>query len=159
MIILYIITAIISLVLFIINREKTIKGLKKGLMMFINLLPPFITIIFIVSLFLSAVSKEQIVNILGKNSGFTGFLIAGLIGSLSLIPGFIAYPLCSILIKMGVDYSTVAVFITTLMMVGIFTLGLESKYFGWKVAVLRNALSFIAAIIIGLLISLLWGVV
>jgi len=39
-------------------------------------------------------------------------------------------------------------------MVGVLTLPLESKYFGWKVAVLRNVLSFIGAIIIGLIIGL-----
>jgi uncharacterized membrane protein YraQ (UPF0718 family) len=44
------------------------------------------------------------------------------------------------------------------MMVGIITLPLESKYFGWKVAVTRNIFSFIGAIIIGIAVGLLWGI-
>jgi hypothetical protein len=48
----------------------------------------------------------------------------------------------------------VAVFVTSLIMVGFVTLPLEIRYFGKKAALLRNALSLIAAIIIGGLIGL-----
>jgi uncharacterized membrane protein YraQ (UPF0718 family) len=59
------------------------------------------------------------------------------------------------LIKQGASYTVVATFMTTLMMVGIVTLPLEIRYFGKKVAILRNALNFIIAIIIGLLVGLM----
>jgi len=43
------------------------------------------------------------------------------------------------------------------MMVGVVTFPLEAKYFGNKVAAIRNILNFITAIIIGLLVGLvLW---
>jgi uncharacterized membrane protein YraQ (UPF0718 family) len=76
-------------------------------------------------------------------------MIAALVGSITLIPGFISYPIASVLINEGASYTIVATFMTTLMMVGVVTLPLEIKYFGRKVAMLRNALNFIAAIIIG----------
>jgi uncharacterized membrane protein YraQ (UPF0718 family) len=90
---------------------------------------------------------------LGRNSGMTGISIAALTGSISLIPGFIAYPLAAILLKSGVSYGVLAVFITTLMMVGIVTLPLEAKYYGLKTALLRNGLSFLGALIIGILVG------
>ncbi|MCK7472282.1 MAG: hypothetical protein MZU95_17125 [Desulfomicrobium escambiense] len=65
---------------------------------------------------------------MGKGSGIEGWAIAALLGSVALIPGFIAYPLCGILIKSGVAYTTIAVFITTLTMVGIVTLPLEAEF-------------------------------
>jgi len=40
------------------------------------------------------------------------------------------------------------------MMVGVLTLPLEMKYFGVKVSLMRNALSFIGAIVIGLLMGI-----
>jgi hypothetical protein len=43
---------------------------------------------------------------------------------------------------------------TTLMMVGIVTLPLEAKYFGVRVAVIRNILNLGAAVTIGLLVGL-----
>jgi len=104
--------------------------------------------------FLYLVPNETIVRWLGKGSGLKGISIAAGVGSISLIPGFIAYPLASILLKAGVSYEILAVFITTLMMVGVLTLPVESKYFGLKVSIVRNFLSFLGAIIIGLLIGL-----
>ena len=59
------------------------------------------------------------------------------------------------LLKQGASYSTVAVFMTTLMMVGVVTLPLEIKYFGKKVAILRNLLNLLAAIVIGILIGII----
>jgi uncharacterized membrane protein YraQ (UPF0718 family) len=64
-----------------------------------------------------------------------------------------------VLIKNGASYPVIAVFITTLMMVGIVTLPLEKKFFGSKVAFTRNLLSFIGALIIGLAIAFLWSFV
>lgn len=141
---------------FFFDKKKTIDGLKRGLKMFFALLPSLLTILILVSFLLYFIPKELIINWLGKNSGIFGIFIAAIIGSISLFPGFIAYPLCNILLNNGASYSIIAIFITTLMMVGIITLPMETKYFGFNVAVLRNILSFIGAIIIGLLISLLW---
>ena len=85
-----------------------------------------------------------------------GYVFGALIGSITLMPGFIAYPLCGFLIRNGVSYPIIAVFVTTLMMVGIVTIPIEKRYFGLKVTLLRNILSFIGAIIIGLLVGILW---
>ena len=159
MFILAIVTICALIVSAFINRKKTLEGLKRGAKMFINVLFPFLTILILVSFFLSAISKETIIQWLGQSAGPDAYVIAALVGSISLIPGFIVYPMGSVLIKMGVGYPVIAIFITTLMMVGVFTLPLEAKYFGFKTAVIRNSLSFIAAIVIGLAVGLLWGVI
>ena len=85
----------------------------------------------------------MLAKLLGEKSGAFGFVFAALLGSISLIPGLVAYPLSSVLLKNGASYPVIAVFITTLMMVGIITLPVESKFFGFKVAFTRNLLSFI----------------
>jgi uncharacterized membrane protein YraQ (UPF0718 family) len=96
-----------------------------------------------------------LVKYLGTKSGVWGFIISALVGSIALIPAFICYPLCSILLQNGVSYPIVSVFITTLMMVGIITLPVEIKFFGIRVSVVRNLLSFIGALIIGIIMGLL----
>ncbi|MCX6721680.1 MAG: hypothetical protein NTY04_00590, partial [Candidatus Staskawiczbacteria bacterium] len=93
---------------------------------------------------------------LGEDAGFTGYVFAALAGSIALIPGFIAYPLAGILLKAGVSYPVIAVFITTLMMVGILTLPIEIKYFGVRISLIRNTLYFFGALIIGSLIGLFY---
>jgi uncharacterized membrane protein YraQ (UPF0718 family) len=154
MLILIIVTLIALIVSSIKDYGKTVAGVRKGIKMFINILPALLNILILVSVFLYLVPGETLVRWLGKGSGFMGMSIAAVLGSVSLIPGFIAYPLAAILLKSGVGYNVIAIFITTLMMVGVLTLPLEAKYFGMKVALMRNALSFIGAIIIGLLIGL-----
>ena len=125
--------------------------------MFTNVLLPFLNILILVSLLLYFIPPSIITRFLGTNSGVLGFSIAALVGSVTLIPGFVSYPIAAGLIQQGASYAIVATFMTTLMMVGVVTLPLEIKYFGRKVAILRNALNFLAAIIIGLLVGLILG--
>jgi uncharacterized membrane protein YraQ (UPF0718 family) len=143
----------------IFNRKKTLAGFKMGLRMFLNMLPPFLTVLIGISFVLALLPKETLIKLMGAESGLLGFSIAAILGSIALIPGFIAFPLSAVLLKNGVSYSVVSVFITTLMMVGIVTLPLEKKYFGWKTALMRNGLCLLGALVIGVLMSLLWGLI
>lgn len=156
--ILLIIVFLCLLVSSIADRKKTLKGVTKGLMMFFNLLPAILSVLILVSIFLFFLPNETLVHYLGKDAGMMGYVIAALIGSIALIPGFIAYPLAGILLKNGVSYPVIAVFITTLMMVGAFSLPIEVKYFGVRIAILRNVLYFIGATIIGGAIGLIYSI-
>lgn len=78
--------------------------------------------------------------------------LTSIIGSITLIPGFIAFPLAKSLFALGAGISQIAVFISTLMMVGVVTALVEIRYFGKKATLARNlmayCLSFIVAIIV-----------
>jgi uncharacterized membrane protein YraQ (UPF0718 family) len=146
-------TAVLLALSFLADRGKTLSGLKQGVKMFLNILPALLTVLILVSVFLYVIPARVLTDWLGRGTGWAGIASAALLGSISLIPGFIAFPLGGILVRSGVSYQVVAVFITTLMMVGILTLPLEAKYFGWKVSILRNTLSFCGALLIGLLMG------
>lgn len=141
------------------HRGKTLAALKTGGRMFLNLLPSFLSILMLVAVVLAVVGPETIQAWLGTSSGPLAYALAALTGAIALIPGFVAYPMAAVLVKNGVSYPVIAVFMTTLMMVGLLTLPLEKKFFGWKVAVARNALSFAGALVIGLVMALVWGLV
>ena len=79
--------------------------------------------------------------------------IAGRNNLIPLIPGFVAFPLAASLVKAGAGYGQIAMFVTTLIMVGVATFPLESKYFGRSVALKRNVLSLIIAVITSFLIG------
>jgi len=149
-----VVTAIALVLSFLTDRGKTLAGLKKGAAMFLNILPALLNVLILVSVFLYAVPTHLLTDWLGRGTGWAGIASAALLGSISLIPGFIAFPLGAILVRSGVSYQVLAVFVTTLMMVGILTLPLEAKYFGWKVSILRNALSFFGALLVGLLMGI-----
>ena len=145
---------LISMVSFILDREKTILGFKRGFKMFKGIVIPFMNILILVSVGLYLIPPEMITKYLGAQSGVTGLGIASIIGSITLIPGFISYPIASGLIQQGASYTTIATFMTSLMMVGIVTLPLEIKYFGKRAAIMRNVLNFVASIIIGVIVGL-----
>lgn len=147
------ITGVIVAVSALANTQKTWQGVQKGVKMLLKLLPSFLTIIILVSIFLGLIPQETLIKYLGKESGVFGMAIAAALGSIALIPGFISYPLGAMLLRNGVSYSVIAVFITTLMMVGVLTLPIEIKYFGVKVSLLRNALSLVGALLIGVMMG------
>jgi len=147
---------VLSAVSFFLDKGKTIAGFRKGWNMFKNVLLPFLNILILVSLLIYLIPPSVISKYLGAGSGVLGFSIAALVGSITLIPGFISYPIAAGLIQQGASYAVVATFMTTLMMVGVVTLPLEIRYFGKTVAITRNALNFVAAVIIGLMVGIIF---
>ena len=151
-----ILTAILTIISFVFDKQKTKKAVKKGVMMFMKILPTLLSVIIVVSVVLYLVSDELLIEYLGKEAGLGAYVSAAVIGSISIIPGFIAYPLASILLKTGVSFSVLSVFITTLKMVGILTIPIEAKFFGFKTAIIRNSLSFVGAILVGGTMALIY---
>ena len=100
MITIIIITAVMTFISLLVDPEKTIKGVKKGLMQFLRILPTLLSVIMIISIVLHFVSNDLIVKYLGESAGWEGYLSAAVLGSFSLLPGFIAYPLAGILVKL-----------------------------------------------------------
>jgi len=145
---LYAVVAIALICSFVADRSRTYKALKITYKRFGRILPAFASMLVLVSVILTLVPNRLIVQYLGTNNMFAGVLMASFFGSITLMPGFIAYPLCGILLQKGVSYTVISAFTTTLMMVGFVTFPIEKKYFGTKVTVLRNVLSFFIALIV-----------
>ncbi len=154
---LLIITGACLILSFIGDRRKTALGLKKGAMMFLKILPTILTVIIVVSILLYLVPEQKIAGWFGEESGFDGYMAAALVGSISLIQGFIAFPMAGVLVQSGVSYPVIAIFITTLLMVGIMTMPVEARYFGWRMALIRNSLAFVFALVVGVFMGFLWN--
>ena len=138
------------------SREKTLLALKKAWKSFEGMLPQFLSVVIVIGVALTALTPEQISSFIGGESGWWGVLAAALIGAITLIPGFVAFPLAAALLTNGAGYMQIATFVTSLMMVGVVTLPIEISYFGRKTALRRNALAFfysiaLAAIVGGLM--------
>jgi uncharacterized membrane protein YraQ (UPF0718 family) len=154
---LYIIAAIALLVSFIVNRDKTLKAVKIAARRLVNILPAFLIMLILVSIVLFLIPDKIISAYLGTNNKFIGVLLASFFGSITLMPGFIAYPLCGILLKKGVLYMVLAAFTTTLMMVGVVTYPIEKEYFGIKVTIIRNTISLFIALVVAVIIGIFFG--
>lgn len=157
MYILYIATGLALLISLIADRQKTGCAVKISARKLLNILPAFITMLVLVSIVLYLVPDKMITALLSGRNIFFGTIIASLAGSITLMPGFIAYPLCGILLKKGVTYMVLSAFSTTLMMVGVVTFPIEKAYFGTRVTILRNLVSFGIALIVAVATGILFG--
>ena len=136
------------------NKDKTKAALRKAWKSFDGILPQFLSVLLLVGLLLTVFSTETISRIIGPESGWLGVLAASAVGSVTLIPGFVAFAMSAELLHGGAGYMQIAAFISTLMMVGVATLPLEISYFGRKTAFLRNFLSFLFSFLVALIMEL-----
>jgi len=154
---LYLVAGLALLASFLVSREKTLQALKIAARRFVKILPAFLTMIILVSIVLFLIPDEVISKYLGGSDKFIGVIFASLFGSVTLMPGFIAFPLSGILLREGVAYMVLAAFTTTLMMVGVLTAPIEKAYFGMKVTVIRNVMGLFIALFVTLAIGVAFG--
>lgn len=150
---LYVVAAALLGLSFVKDKQKTALSLKKAWKMFINVLPQYVAILLLVGLLLAFVTSETIQRTIGTKSGFWGMLIASLLGAITLVPVLVAFPIAAELLKNGAGITQIAIFISTLTMVGFVTLPMELKYLGKKVAILRNMLAYLFAFVTAFIIG------
>ena len=140
---------------FIKNKHKTKEALKSAFGMGKGMLVSILTIIFAIGLILTIFTPESIAAFVEKQNILVATISAAILGTVTLIPAFIAFPLVGTLINGGVGIVPSVAFLTTLTMVGIVTFPLEIKAFGKKFTFIRNGLSFVFAIIIALIMGVI----
>jgi len=149
---LYGMTAVALLLSWWCDREKTHRALKIGAKSLHLLLPKILGMIALVGLVLALVPPELITKLFSFR-GIGGFVLVAAIGAIITMPAPIAFPLVGSLLRLGAAPATLATFVTTLTMVGIITAPIEISYFGRRFTLIRQSLSFVTAIIIGLLMG------
>ena len=157
MIILYAATAVALAVSLAASRHKTLAALRLTVTRLAKIMPAFLVMLVLFAVAVTLVPPETIRGLLGQDSGALGVAIAALIGSITMAPGFIAFPLSGAMLKQGVPYMVLAAFTTTLMMVGVLTYPLERQYFGRNVTLIRNGVSLLIALVVAAVMGLVFG--
>jgi uncharacterized membrane protein YraQ (UPF0718 family) len=121
------------------------------------MLPAFLVMLILVSLLPTQLSETVIADYFGQENTLFGTLFASLCGSVTILPGFIAFPLSGVLVEKGVPYMVISAFTTTLMMVGIATYPVERAYLGTKITIVRNLMSFGIALVVAVMTGLVFG--
>lgn len=142
-------------VCFRIDRARASESLRVGARSLLKLVPLLVAIFALVGLFQSFVPPELIERQLGAASGWAALLTGGLLGAVAIGPPLAAFPLAGTLLDAGAWPPAVAAFIVSWVLVGVVTLPFEAEVFGIRFALARNALSLVAALVIGLLIGTL----
>ncbi|MDS0528374.1 permease [Clostridium sp. SHJSY1] len=150
---LWIITIIWFVISIIKDKNKTINSVKMSSGLMRNMIGEIIGILFLIGLLLTIIPSDIIKQYLGGANVLLSTIVGAFVGSITLIPAFVAFPLVGSLVNAGASIIPVVAFLTTLTMVGIVTFPLERREFGFKFALTRNLLSFGFAVIIALLMG------
>lgn len=151
----YLIAGLALLISLRSDRRKTLHALQRAWQSFEKILPLLLVVMLIIGLTLAIMSPAQITRLIGNQSGICGLLLAAVIGSVTLIPGFVTFPLAACLLKAGASFAPVTLFVSTSMMVGIATMPVEFQYVGRKAALVRNGLAIICSVLIA---AVMWQV-
>ncbi len=157
MIFLYIATGIALLASFLVDSTKTLKAIKIAKNKFFNIFPRFLLMIILASIALFLIPETILIKYLGGSNLYLSVISASILGSISMLPGFIVFPLGGILLQKGISYMVLAAFTTSLMLVGVLTYPLEQKFLGTKITIIRNIISFIICLIVAFAIGILYG--
>jgi len=149
-----ILAAGLLVIAFFKDRKKTWQSLIAAAESFLRILPLALMIIVIIGLFSAFIPPSEIMKFIGAQAGWAGILAIAALGAVLHIPALISFPLAAALLQSGAAIASVAAFITTLTMVGVVTFPFEIKELGLRLALLRNGLSFIMAVIIALIMGM-----
>lgn len=138
-----------------IDQDKALRSLRLSWQSLLKLLPLLIAIFGLVGLFQEFIPPEIVARLLGKSSGLLSLVISTFAGAISIGPPLAAYPLAETLIKAGAWPPAIAAFIFSWTSIGVITLPFEAATFGTRFALLRNGISFLAAMLCGLILGFL----
>lgn len=148
--ILYGLCIILFLISFFKDKGKTKKAFINGFKSWEKIMPQFLSIVIVISIILAILKPEIISKLIGENSGYLGVLLSSIIGSITVMPTFVAFSTGNILLQNGAGYAQVSALISTLTMVGLLTFTLEADYIGKKAAFYRNLLAFLFSFIVAI---------
>ena len=155
--VLYIITGLLTILSLVASPRQTGRALRVALRRFLKITPVFLAMLMLVAAALYLVPEHVLEQMLARENKWIAAGSALGAGSVSLMPGFIAFPLCGILRDQGALYMVLSAFSATLMMVGVVTFPLERFYLGPRLALCRNAAGLILAIVTALATGFFFG--
>lgn len=146
-----------AIILFVLSykkdKVKTKQALLKGWKSLENMLPQFLGIIIFVGITLAVLKPETISSMLGSNSGIFGVFLSAVLGSIAMMPTFVAFSMGDMLLKNGAGTAQVAALISTLTLIGVITIPMEAKYIGKRGTLYRNVIAFIFSLIVAFFVE------
>ncbi len=127
---------------FVSERNNTLLSLKKVKETLFKILLYFLNTIILIRTILFFVPDSLVAHYLGTNSCWYNFGISVFTGSVTQLPGSLLRPLTCTLLKPGITYAVIEVFIAAMIVVGIIAMYFENKYFSQKPEIKNDILNF-----------------
>lgn len=135
------------------DAEKGRLSLRTARETLLRMVPLLLAIFALIGLFQEFVPAEMIRSWLGDDNHFFSLLNGGLVGAIAIGPPVAAFPIAGSFIETGAWPPAAAAFIVSWVSVGVVTMPVEAHVFGWRFTLWRNLITFISALLIGLIIG------
>lgn len=149
----FIILIIVTVIVTVINKEIGLKSFNIAFSSFkqmIQVVPPIMIILGLMDVW---IPRETIMKYMGYKSGIRGIFLAILIGSVAAGPMYAAFPFTKVLLKKGVKFSNIIIFMNAWCVTKISTLIFEFSSLGYKFTLARLLIDIPGVIIMGYLVE------
>lgn len=153
----FIISLEILLVIYLFNSTVAIKAVESATSSFLQMLAVLPPIMILLGLLDIWIPRETLIKYMGNDSGLSGIIIAMAIGSVAAGPMYAAFPFTAVLIKKGVKFSNIIIFMNAWCVTKISTLLFEVSALGFKFTLARLIIDIPGVIIMGFIVNYLMG--
>ena len=122
----------LTIVIFFIDNNIGLKAFSianDSFLQMLGVLPPIMLMLGLMDVW---VPRDILMKYMGNNSGLFGIFLAMLIGSLAAGPMYAAFPFTAVLMKKGVKFSNIIIFMNAWCVTKISTLLFEISALGFK---------------------------
>lgn len=144
---------IICIVIFFFNNSlglSIFNNTKSSIVQMLGILPAVMILLSLMDIW---IPRESFMKYMGENSGFVGILIAFLIAFFAAGPMYAAFPFTAVLLKKGVKFSNIIIFLNAWCVTKASTLLFEVGALGYKFTLIRLIIDIPGVIIMGYIVD------
>ncbi len=149
----FIITLTVTLIVALINKSVGVKAFSTAMSSFkqmLSVLPPIMLLLGLMDVW---VPREKMMKYMGENSGVLGVALAIIIGSIAAGPMYAAFPFAAVLLRKGVKFSNLIIFLNAWCVTKIPTVMFELTSLGYKFTLTRFAVNLPGIILMGYVVQ------
>lgn len=150
---LFLIVFFILILVIIFEKNTGVKAFnntKDSFLQMLSVLPPIMVLLGLMD---EWISRESMMKYMGKDSGIMGIAIAIVLAAFAAGPMYAAFPFTAVLLKKGVKFTNVIIFMNSWCVIKISTLLFEVSSLGYKFTFYRLLIDFVGVILMGYLVN------
>lgn len=151
----FLVSLLICIAIYIYNNSLGLdifSNTKSNIIQMLSILPPVMILLGLLDVW---VPREYFMKYMGSNSGVLGIILSFLIAFFAAGPMYAAFPFTAVLIKKGVKFSNIIIFLNAWCVTKFSTLLFEIGALGYKFTIIRLLIDIPGVIIMGYIVDYL----
>ncbi|MCL4377904.1 MAG: permease [Actinobacteria bacterium] len=147
---------VVFVVLYFVFPAKGEVSLKNSWQFFIEMMEILPAVTILIGILSVWATQEMVTKYLGKESGFKGFLIALLMGTLPAGPLYIGFPIAKSLRMKGASVGNMVTYLSVFAAIKLPQLLMEWRFLGWKFTLLRFPITVVLIYLMSMIVDVIF---